>query len=61
MHPMNPPGPKKDGTKWNTFSLDKELGGLLRQIEKETIPERLLDLAQQLQTALNARCEEQEK
>jgi hypothetical protein len=51
MHPKNSPH-QKYGAAWNPLSIDKELGDLLRQIKKEAIPDRLLDLAEQLQAAL---------
>lgn len=37
-----------------TPAIDRELQDLLRTIEKEEIPDRLLDLAHQLQAALRA-------
>jgi hypothetical protein len=46
---------EKTATDWRTHPLDRELGELLREIEDEPIPERLLDLARKLQTELARR------
>jgi hypothetical protein len=41
------PGASKD--------IDEQIASLMEQLQKEAVPERLLELALQLQKALNAR------
>ncbi|WEX74236.1 hypothetical protein PYH37_001627 [Sinorhizobium numidicum] len=36
-------------------ALDERIASLLREIQKEAVPRRLLELARELQGALNAR------
>ncbi|MBP1884392.1 hypothetical protein [Sinorhizobium mexicanum] len=36
-------------------AIDEQIASLMSKIQKEAVPERLLDLARQLQAALNAR------
>lgn len=39
------------------LAIDRDLADLLKTIEQEEVPERLIDLARQLQAALRAQAE----
>lgn len=48
-------------SKPRTDALPPEIGTLLEEIEKEPVPERLLELARQLQEALSERRRREEE